>query len=93
MDSLFLIANGFAKIIATIRTVFWGCPREMYWAHVVRNVDKKLLWVRNEEIKLGPPSFAICNIYEIFRDAWGLFKVYYTPNRKVIAVVQYVQDT
>ena len=28
-----------------------------------------------------------------FRDAWGLFKAHYTPNRELAAVVQYIQET
>ena len=49
LDPLFVIADGSAAIIATMTTAFPGCPRGMCWAHVVRNVDKKLLGVRNEE--------------------------------------------
>ena len=44
-----MIVGGCATIIATVRTTFLGCPRGMCWVHVVRNVDKKLLGVRNEE--------------------------------------------
>ena len=49
LDPLFVIADEFVAIIATIRTAFLGCPRGMCWVHIARNVDKKLLGVRNEE--------------------------------------------
>ena len=49
LEPLFVIADGSAAITATVKTVFPRCPRGMCWAHVVRNVDKKLLGVRNEE--------------------------------------------
>ena len=49
LDPLFVIADGFVAMIATMTTTFLGCLRGMCWAHVVRNVDKKLLGVRNEE--------------------------------------------
>ena len=66
LDPLFVIADGSAVITVAVRTAFPGCPRGMCWAHVVRNVDKKLLGVRNEEkeeeVQVGPPSFAACNI-------------------------------
>ena len=46
---MFVIADGSAAITAAVKTAFPRCPRGMCWAHVVRNVDKKLLGVRNEE--------------------------------------------
>ena len=49
LDPLFVIADGSIAIIAAIRTAFPGCPRGKCWAHVVKNVDKKLLGVRNEK--------------------------------------------
>ena len=49
LDPLFLIVDGSAAITATMTIAFPGCPRGMCWAHVVRNVDKKLLGVRNEQ--------------------------------------------
>ena len=49
LDPLFMIDDGSTKITATMRTAFPGCPRGMLWVHVVRNVDKKLLGMRNED--------------------------------------------
>ena len=49
LDPLFMIADGFVAIIAAMRIAFLGCSRGMCWAHVVNNMDKKLLGVRNEE--------------------------------------------
>ena len=60
-------------------------------------MDKKLLGVRNEERRkkfrrnLHLPQLETHP--REFRDAWGLFKAHYTPNRELAAVVQYIQET
>ena len=85
LDPLSVIADGSVAITAAVTTALPGCPREMCWAHVVKNVDKKLLGVRNDlQLATSPREF---------RDAWGLFKAHYTPNRELAAVVQYIQET
>ena len=97
LDPLFLIADRFVAITAAMRTAFLGCPRGMCWAHVVRNVEKMLLGMRNEE---GRKSFRkdlhllqLATSVREFREAWGLFKTHYTPNRELATVVQYIQET
>ena len=42
---LLVIADGFAAIIEASRMAFCKCPKAMCWAHVVRNLDNKLLGV------------------------------------------------
>ena len=54
LNRLFMIVDGSATITATYRTAFLGCSRGMCWAHIVKNVDKKLLEVRNECRGCGP---------------------------------------
>ena len=44
-----MIADGSTAIAMAVRTAFRGFPRGMCWAHIVKNVDKMLLEVRNEE--------------------------------------------
>ena len=97
LDPLFVIADGSAAITAAVTTAFPGCPRGMCWAHVVRNVDKKLLGVRNEErrkrFRRDLHLLQLATSPREFREAWGLFKAHYTPNRELAAVVQYIQET
>lgn len=45
----FLIADGSTRITVTMRATFPECSRGVCWAHVPRNMDKKLLGVSNEE--------------------------------------------
>ena len=97
LDPLFVIADGSAAITAAVTTAFPGCPRGMCWAHVVRNVDKNLLGVRNEErrkrFRRDFHLFQLATSPREFRDAWGLFKAHYTPNRELAVVVPYIQET
>ena len=79
LNPLFMIADGFIAIIATMRTTFLGCPRGMCWAHIVKNVDKKLWGVRNEERrKRFRPDLYLLQLVTSpreFEDAWALSKV------------------
>ena len=97
LEPLFVIADGSAAITAAVKTAFPRCPRGMCWAHVVRNVDKKLLGVRNEErrkrFRRDLHLLQLATSLREFREAWGLFKAHYTPNRELAAVVQYIQET
>ena len=56
-----------------------------------RNEDKKLLGVRNEErrkrFRQDLHLLQLATSPREFRDAWGLFKAHYTPNRELVAVV------
>ena len=49
LDLLFVIANGSIAITVVMRTAFPRGPRGMRWTYVVRNIDKKLQRVKNEE--------------------------------------------
>ena len=68
----------------------------MRWAHVVRNVDKKLLGVVNVDkrnrfrrdlfvLQLAP------GLAE-FKDAWALFKTHYSRAQQLGGIVEYIQQ-
>ena len=94
LDPLFVIADGSTVITAVVRTAFPGCPKGVCWAHAFRNVDKKLLGLRNEERRKRFRRYLHLLQLAIspreFRDAWGLVKAHYAPNRELAAVLQYI---
>ena len=45
----FVLADASPAIISAIRDIFQGCQRAMCWAHVIRNIDKKLKLVLQQQ--------------------------------------------
>ena len=78
---LFCDRHGSAMIIAASRIAFPECPRAMCWAHVVRNLDKKLLGVTNVDRKnrFRRDLFVLhlATSPAEFKDVWALFKAHY----------------
>ena len=80
LDTLFVVAHGSVAIIVAIRIAFLGCPRRICWAHVVRNINKKLSRVRNEErrkrFRRDLHLLQLVTSPREFRDAWAFFKAH-----------------
>ena len=69
----------------------------MCWAHVVKNVNRKLQGVGNVERRnrfmWDLHLLHLATSPREFQDAWGLFKAHYTSNREFAAMVEYIQET
>ena len=93
----FMIANGSIAIIAANKMALPKCPRAMRWAHMVRNVDKKLLGVSNLDKRnrfrrgLFVPQLAT-SLVEL-KDAWALFRAHYSCAEQFGGIVEYIQQT
>ena len=82
MAPLFMIANGSIAVTVASRMAFPECPRAMCWAHMVKNMDKKLLGVSNVDRKnrfkrdLFVLQFGTSPME--FKNARTLFKAHYS---------------
>ena len=94
---LFVIADGSPAITAASRMAFPECPRAMCWAHVVRNVDKKLLGVSNVDrrnrFRRDLFVLQLATSPAEFKDAWALFKDHYSRAQQLGGIVEYIQQT
>ena len=94
---LFVIADGSPAITAASRIAFPECPRAMCWAHVVRNVDKKLLGVSNVDrrnrFRRDLFVLQLATSPAEFKDAWALFKDHYSRAQQLGGIVEYIQQT
>ena len=90
----FVLADASPAITSAIRDVFQGCQRAMCWAHVIRNIDKKLKSVpqqqrgpfRNDLLVLQCATTSV-----EFTNGWQLLKRYYSSQADLLPILEYIE--